>query len=175
MPLHPYIVPLPIAVFTDAAPARLGWRVAFLGGRCGAGILGLCPKPRQGLTEGMRKGSVTTERCHTVPAKGRNRTAQIENLGCATRGPVGHWAKPKATRRISTETSRGHGQCPLRRLRLRTNAPAPRSFSTTRQGWNVPAASLLTTFQNGRPPKKGGLMYLGKSNRPRNSRTICLN
>ncbi len=37
MPLHPYIVPLPIAVFTDAAPARLGWRVAFLGGRCGAG------------------------------------------------------------------------------------------------------------------------------------------
>ena len=47
----------------------------------------------------MRKGSMTTERCHAVPAKGRNRTAQIENLGRATRGPVGTCAKRKANRK----------------------------------------------------------------------------
>ncbi|MCI5957215.1 MAG: hypothetical protein MRZ54_09545, partial [Clostridiales bacterium] len=35
-------------------------------------------------TQVMRKGSMTTERCHAVPAKGRNRTAQIGNLGRAT-------------------------------------------------------------------------------------------
>ena len=58
-------------------------------------------------TQVMRKGSMTTERCHAVPAKGRNRTTQIENLGRATRGPVGPWAKPKANRRSQPKRAEG--------------------------------------------------------------------
>ena len=58
-------------------------------------------------TEVMRKGSMATERCHAVPAFGRNRTSQIENLGRATRGPVGPWAKPKANRRSQPKRAEG--------------------------------------------------------------------
>ncbi len=65
-------------------------------------LCGLAPKGQsdpKDTPEGMRKGNVPAKRGHVVPAKGRNRTAQIENLGRATLCLAGPWAKPKTTRR----------------------------------------------------------------------------